>query len=65
MINEKLIRMMTKDGFTEVFWETLKQKRVDNPNLSYIDCYEEIESEYISCFGKRRYTNFQSFRRHW
>lgn len=65
MITEKMIRMMSKDGFTEVFWEHLKQQRVTNPKATYIECYEEIEQEYIACFGKRRYTNFQSFRRHW
>lgn len=57
-ITERCIRMMTKQGFVEVFWETLKDTK-----MTHEECYEVLEKEYVSAFSRRRYSNFMSFRR--
>lgn len=62
-LTERTIMLTTKAGFTEIFWQTLIEKRRENPFLTEADIYETLEDEYIGTFGRRRYSNFQSFRR--
>jgi hypothetical protein len=56
-VTARHIRMISRQGFIELFWEGLKDWQ------THEECYEALEREYKSAFGKRRYANFISFRR--
>lgn len=58
-MTERIIRMIDKKGFCEVFWETVQSQKY----TTYEAAYEAVESEYKSVMGRRRYKNFQSFKR--
>lgn len=62
-VTDRQIRMISKSGFIEVFWESLKEGRKSDPKLTQQHCYEFIEKEYQEAFHRRRYANFISFRR--
>lgn len=58
-LTERAIKMTVKDGFTDLFWRAMK----DNTDKTQAQIYEELEEEYIAHFGRRRYSNYNSFRR--
>lgn len=61
-MNIRLIQMLTKQGFTNLFWNDLKKARKTNPKVTHEQIYEALEQEYQSEFKQRRYANFKSFR---
>jgi hypothetical protein len=54
--------MITKKGFTQLFWEDFKQLQNENNKITHAEVYEKLEIEYKSEFKQRRYSNFKSFR---
>ena len=62
-IDSQLIRMLTRDGFIEVFWEELALRRKDNARITYEMVFDELNKKYLGAFGSCRYCNFESFRR--
>lgn len=59
MITKTTIQMLTRKGFTELFW-----KKFNSGNFKkHEDAYEQLEIEYETEFGIRKYKNFKSFRR--
>lgn len=58
-LTERAIKMTVKNGFTELFWQAMH----NNPDKSQTQVYEELEIEYLNYFGRRRYSNYNSFRR--
>ena len=62
MVAARAIRMMTKQGFTDIFFETLERMKADDPATTHEQVYEILESEYYREFGQRRYASFRSFR---
>lgn len=62
MISARHIRMMTKQGFTDLFWEELARRRKIDFTITHEVVYEDLENEYIDIFKQRRYANFESFR---
>ena len=55
MIKDKLI-LISADGFVREFWKRTKRHK------TLIAAYEELETEYETTFGKRRYSDYNSFR---
>lgn len=62
MISARAIRMLTKKGFIDLFWETLSMKRKENDKITHEEVYESLETEYMSEFGQRKYSSYNSFR---
>ena len=51
-----MIRIYSADGFIKEFWSRAK-------NYKYLkDAYESLEQEHIELFGKRKYSDYNSFR---
>ena len=51
-----MIRIYSADGFIREFW--LRSK-----DYKYLkDAYESLEKEHIELFGKRKYSDYNSFR---
>lgn len=58
----RLIQMMTKTGFVELFWSDLKMLQCNEPKITHSEVYERMETEYGKAFNQRRYASFKSFR---
>tara|TARA_R100001443_G_scaffold84823_1_gene91477 strand:+ start:364 stop:558 length:195 start_codon:yes stop_codon:yes gene_type:complete len=54
-MKEKLL-LISADGFIREFWKKTKKHK------TLISAYEELEIEYQEIFGKRRYSDYDSFR---
>tara|TARA_R100000781_G_C3996431_1_gene98767 strand:- start:58 stop:252 length:195 start_codon:yes stop_codon:yes gene_type:complete len=54
-MKEKLL-LLSADGFIREFWKKTKKHK------TLISAYEELEIEYQEIFGKRRYSDYDSFR---
>ena len=59
MITERILKMIERAGFIELFWEEVKLC----PSMTYEEVYERLEREYMCAIGARRYANYDSFRR--
>lgn len=59
---DRHIRMLTKKGFVELFWDEYKRLQRNNPTVTHEEVYNLLETEYQSATGQRRYANFKSFR---
>ena len=55
MMKEKLL-LISADGSIREFWKKTKKHK------TLISAYEELEIEYQEIFGKRRYSDYDSFR---
>ena len=54
-MEEKLI-LISAEGFVREFWKRTKNHK------TMVAAYEELEMEYQEIFGKRRYSDYDSFR---
>lgn len=48
--------LISAEGFIKEFWKKTKNHK------TMIAAYEELETEYQEFFGKRRYSDYDSFR---
>lgn len=62
-LDSQLIRMLTREGFIEVFWEELSTRRKQDAKVTYEIVFEFLNEKYLRAFGTHRYSNFESFRR--
>ena len=51
-----MIRIYSATGFVREFWDKVK----DHKTLK--SAYESVEKEHIEIFGKRKYSDYNSFR---
>lgn len=59
-LTPRILKMTTKTGFVELFWEAVNADSSNTPNE---EIYDKLEREYQQVFKRRRYTSFKSFRR--
>ena len=62
VVSSKLIRMVTKAGFIEVFWEELQSKRRENCKVTEKAVFDEMNESFLAVFGEFRYSSYDSFR---
>jgi hypothetical protein len=55
-IDMKILALLSPEGFDKRFWEIASKEK------TYIQAYEELEKEYELHFGRRRYSDYNSFR---
>tara|TARA_R110000868_G_scaffold136867_2_gene350005 strand:- start:646 stop:846 length:201 start_codon:yes stop_codon:yes gene_type:complete len=51
-----MIRIYSANGFVREFWEKVKEHK------TLKSAYESLEREHIEIFGKRKYSDYNSFR---
>lgn len=56
MIEPHIQRLLTQEGFIEAFYEQCADYK------THEEAYEGVERLYERYFGKRKYSNFNSFR---
>ena len=59
-LTHRILKMTTKTGFVELFWEAVN---ADQQQHTHEEIYDILEKEYQQVFKRRRYTSFKSFRR--
>lgn len=62
MVSARCVQMMSKSGFTELFWSELARLRKVDDKITHEQVYEIMEEEYQREFGQRRYASWRSFR---
>lgn len=62
-IDAKTVRMISADGFMELFWEELTEAQKKNPYITRAAIFHELNKLYEDTFGTPRYSNWDSFRR--
>lgn len=58
----KEYRIATREGFIEVFWEDLYQRRRAGENVTQVDIYYELEGLYFETYGRDLFPSFDAFR---
>lgn len=61
-VDSSIIRMFTRKGFIEVFWEELKSRRKGDPKISEKTVFDDLNERFFNVFGEFRYSNYNSFR---
>lgn len=62
-IDGEVIRMLTREGFMELFWEKLRVAIKADPAARREDIFNELNEKYFKVIGCYRYSNYESFRR--
>lgn len=60
---DDLKRMVTRRGFSEVFWERIRTDRRNGGKLTFRACYSQMELEYEAEYGEPRYPSYEAFRK--
>lgn len=61
-IDSQLIRMLTRDGFVEVFWEEFANRQREDPLSTRESVFDNLNEKYLKAFGVKRYSCYDSFR---
>ncbi len=61
-VDSQVIRMFTRRGFIDVFWEELIDQRKINPKISEKDVFDKLNEKFFEVFGEFRYSNYMSFK---
>jgi hypothetical protein len=56
MIDLEILALLSPRGFDERFWKHSKDCK------TYIEAYEKTEKEFHKHFGKRKYSDYNSYR---
>lgn len=62
-IDSDVIKMLTKQGFADLFWQRLQEARKKAPETTYESIFNELNSKYNAAIGCLRYTSYDTFRR--
>jgi len=60
-VDSQIIRMFTRQGFIEVFWEELQAKGHDN-NVTRKQVFDDLNQKFYEVFQEFRYSSYDSFR---
>lgn len=61
-IDALIVRMLTRQGFIDLFWEKLAQAREADPSVSREQVFNELNQHYRSYTGMYRYIDYECFR---
>lgn len=62
-MDSDVIRMLTKQGFADLFWERLQQAKKDDPCVTQEEIFHVLNEKYMAVIGCERYSSYDSFRR--
>jgi hypothetical protein len=61
-VSADIIRMLTKQGFADLFMDRLGEARRSEPATTHEKVFDEMNTEYFNVFGYTRYSCYDSFR---
>ncbi|MBQ7911902.1 MAG: hypothetical protein IJ363_14095 [Clostridia bacterium] len=56
------LRLVTRGGFINVFWEELRRRRSADRNVTQRDVYEELDAHREEVYGEPLFPSFDAFR---
>lgn len=56
-------RLVSEEGFIQVFWDTLRSWRMDDPDVTQEQVFEALNDEFKEVFGVYRFKSFDAFRK--
>lgn len=59
---ERYQRMLSPRGFCELVLEELQKARKLNPKVKKSDVFDDLNDEFLRCFGRRRYPDIDTYR---
>jgi hypothetical protein len=62
-VDSEVIRMLTKKGFSDLFWEKLREARKTDNSTSQESVFNNLNEKYLKAIGCDRYSSFDSFRK--
>jgi glutamate racemase len=62
-MDSDVIRMLTKKGFADLFWEKLQEARKENNCITQEAVFNVLNAKYTNVIGCTRYSDFDSFRK--
>lgn len=62
LIDQDILRMFTREGFIELFWETLQRRRINEPTISERAVFDDLNDRFCQVLGEFRYSSYDSFR---
>jgi hypothetical protein len=62
-IDGDAIRMLTKQGFTDLFFEILQEAKKKDEMVTHEQVFNFLNERYIESIGCPRYTSYDAFRR--
>jgi hypothetical protein len=61
-MDSDIIRMLTKKGFVDLFWERFQEAKKIDDKVTQEDIFNELNDNYFKVIGCARYSCFDSFR---
>jgi hypothetical protein len=61
-VDADVIRMLTKQGFADLFWERLCEARKIEPSTTQEAVFDAMNEKYYNAIGCTRYSCYDSFR---
>jgi hypothetical protein len=61
-VDSDVIRMLTKQGFADLFWERLQEARKKEPGTAQETVFNMLNEKYLKAIGCNRYSSYDSFR---
>ena len=61
-VDKDIFRMLTRQGFSDLFWQRLQEARKLNPAVTQKEVFDELNAKYYTATGIFRYSSYDSFR---
>lgn len=61
-MDSEVIRMLSKKGFADLFWEKLQEARKEDDRVTQEEIFDVLNEKYFKVIGCTRYASFDSFR---
>lgn len=61
-VDSQVIRMFTRQGFIDVFWEELSFRKKEIPDITREEVFDSLNKKFFEVFGEYRYGSYDSFR---
>jgi hypothetical protein len=61
-VDQDIMRMFTRQGFIDLFWERLQEARRSDPATSMECVFDALNNHWCEVMGELRYSSYDSFR---
>jgi hypothetical protein len=61
-VDADIMRMFTREGFVDLFWERLQVARRTDPSITQEAVFDELNAHWSRVMGSLRYSCYDSFR---
>jgi hypothetical protein len=62
-MDSDIIRMFSKQGFLDLFTETLQEARRENQSITHEQIFDCLNEKFFNAVGSFRYSSYDAFRR--